>query len=124
MPFDGVEVSEVTERLVIGRARIEAGWCRNHLHRSKWTWHGRRDYYCLLGSIYENLPPLDVVQSPRICCLLEGAIERLGYGHKSLLEFNDEVGRTQAEVLDVCDVAIAMSRGIPELLIFLRRKVA
>ncbi len=57
---------------------------------------------------------------------LEEAIERLGYGHKSLLEFNDEVGRTQAEVLEVCDVAIAMSAGahtVHVMPVFLRRKV-
>jgi hypothetical protein len=111
MPFDGLELSEVTERLLIGRARIKAGWCQHHLKRTKWTLRGRRVDYCLIGSIYEDLPyaisAVPVARSEKFLIL---AIE-MRCGRKSILDFNDAPGRTKAQVLEVLDVAIAMSRG-------------
>ena len=52
MPFDGVEILETTERLLVGRARIEAGWCQKVERRSiTWASIGRRVEYCLIGAL-------------------------------------------------------------------------
>jgi len=108
MPFDGAEISEVTELLVIGRARIEAGWCQKKDRCNKWSMRGYHVHYCLIGSILYDLPRIGLARAEE---LLKDAIERLGYSHKCLVTFNDAWGRTQDQVIEVCDVAIAISRG-------------
>jgi hypothetical protein len=114
VPFDGVELSQVTEQLLIGRARIEAGWCQHHLHRARWTWHGKHHDYCLMAAVLEHPGRWAMVIEPREMAgkLLAQAIVNLGYGNMQLTEFNDSPGRTKAQVLEVIDVAIAMSRGM------------
>ncbi len=107
MPFDGVEVSQVTERLVIGRARIEAGWCQNRMHR---TWGGRHSEYCLIGAVRVDLPGWGFGGPNMAVDLLQAAIVDLGYGQTEADEFNDSPGRTKAQVLEVIDLAIARSR--------------
>lgn len=112
MPFDGVEVSEVTERLLIGRARIEAGWCQNHLYRNRRTWRGRRPEYCLMAAVRLDLPGWSVGVPDMAAILLARAIVDLRYdGWSHVAEFNDFPGRTKAQILEVLDVAIAMARG-------------
>ncbi len=107
MPFDGVEVSEVTERLVIGRARIEAGWCQGHLYRTRWTLHGARPKYCLVGAVRGEPTTASVPNMALDLVII--AIRELGYGLIQPSIFNDT--HTKAEVLKVVDLAIAMSRG-------------
>jgi hypothetical protein len=112
MPFDGAEVSETTERLVIGRARIEAGWCQGHMQRNRWTLHGRCPEYCLIGAVRVDLPGWSLGACDMAADLLLAAINRSwGGGWTQTSEFNDSPGRTKAQVLEVLDVAIAMSRG-------------
>jgi hypothetical protein len=125
MPFDGfVENTEVTERLVIGRARIEAGWCQGSLHRytrytpTTWletTWLGRGSEYCLLGAVTSDVEKQIRVNDdpafPQAFRLITAALAQLGYDSMQITEFNDHPRRTKAEVLEVIDLAIAMSRG-------------
>ena len=113
MPFDGVEISEVTERLVIGRARIEAGWCQGHLYLNRWSWYGRSREYCLIGAVRVDLPGWSIGGPDAAADLLTLAIIKLGYGTGiwPVSAFNDSPVRTKAQVLDVVDLAIAMSRG-------------
>jgi hypothetical protein len=112
MPFDGVELSQVTEQLLIGRVRIKAGWCQYHLHRVRWTWHGKHHDYCLMAAVLEDPGRWAMTTRDMAGKLLAKAIVDLGYGHMQLAEFNDSPGRTKSEVLDVLDLAIAMSRGM------------
>lgn len=111
MPFDGfVENTQVTDRLLIGRARIKAGWCQQHLHLTRWTWLGRRDEYCVVGAVnLEHRPHRDI--GDVALGLIVAAQAELGYGRIEPMVFNDARGRTKAQVLEVLDVAIAMSRG-------------
>ena len=66
-----------------------------------------------MGALLEN-PKLDIAIEPRAMAgkLLAQAIVDLGYGHMQLTEFNDSPRRTKSEVLNVIDLAIAMSRGM------------
>jgi hypothetical protein len=107
MPFDGVEVSQVTERLIIGRARIEAGWCQGALNRLRFDWRGWHHEYCLVGAVRGDWTQ-DHTRKSAIR-LMARAICDLGYGKMQPSVFNDS--HTKAQVLEVCDVAIAMSRG-------------
>ena len=112
MPFDGfVENTQVTDRLVIGRARIKAGWCQKHLHLTRWSWqHGKYHEYCVLGAM--GLDFSRPHPERRIALdLIVAAQAELGYGQMQAAEFNDHPLRTKAQVLEVIDVAIAMSRG-------------
>ena|ERR1700731_731729 len=112
MPFDGfVENTQVTERLVIGRARIEAGWCQGHLSRSRWSWRVGKYYeYCLVGAVRKGLPGWHPELPDMVYDLIQAAIAYLGYGGLPHV-FNDSTERTKAQVLEVLDLAIAMSRG-------------
>jgi hypothetical protein len=106
MPFDGVGSSEVTERLIIGRARIEAGWCQGKMHRHRWTMRGRRHEYCLVGAL-RGAPTADPVPNMALRLVIR-TIFHLGYGWMQPAAFNDT--HTKAQVLDVLDVAIVMSQ--------------
>ncbi len=113
MPFDGVEVSEVMERLVIGRARIEAGWCQGRMYHTRRIMRGMHREYCMMGAVWVDLEGWSPGRPDMVFDLLVAAIAALGYGRIPPVEFNDSPGRTKAEVIDVCDVAIAMLRGEP-----------
>ncbi len=120
MPFDGVGMPEVTERLVLGRSRIKAGWCQGSLNAYRLTWQGWRHEYCLVGAMLASAAQdhastvmlasaaQDHVTAESIK-FVKRAIGDLGYGRIHPAEFNDS--HSQAQVLEVCDVAIAMSQG-------------
>jgi hypothetical protein len=102
MPFDGVELPQVTEALIAARARLERGWCQGQSHQRRWSWLGPRDHYCLTGA-FEKF-------TVQIAELLHAAVRDLGFADPhGLSKFNDT--HTKAEVLAVVDRAIAISRG-------------
>jgi hypothetical protein len=115
MPFDGfVEDTQVMDRLKIGRARIEAGWCQGQMHRARFVaWNSKRRHeYCLVGAVRLDHPDVvDLQAAARTEHLIAAAMIELGHSWNQLADFNDFPGRTKAEVLEVVDLAIAMSRG-------------
>ncbi len=101
MPLDGSSFqieSPVTQMLSYGRRRIELGWCQQSMRL--------RGSVCIIGSL-----PVDDFQTfTRAEGFILDAIDALGYSHRSVPEFNDDVGRTKGEILEVFNAAIALSK--------------
>jgi hypothetical protein len=97
MPFDGTKISQVTESLISGRRRLEAGWCQNTCQTRRWEWPGRVvESFCMIGA---GGDPESLLR----------AIRRLGYDPRDVPAFNDAPWRTKEEVLAVYDEAIGAS---------------
>ena len=88
MPFDGTELSPVTQALIKGKRRIEAGWCQ-HAGRA-------RGMVCAAVAIGDA--PIESV------LLFQRAI-----GTLHIADWNDAPGRTKEEVLAAYDLAISAS---------------
>jgi hypothetical protein len=97
MPFDGTQLSPVTQALIVGRDRIEAGWCQNRMLVRKYVWpRGFEVSVCMLAAGGD----------PEI---LLSAVADLGFTARSLPEFNDAPERTKGDVLAVYNRAIEIS---------------
>jgi hypothetical protein len=100
MPFDGANVetvSPVLQMLSDGRTRVELGWCQQSMRQ--------RGSVCMIGS----LVVADFDTFTQAEGLVLTAIHTLGYDHRSIPEFNDDLDRTKEEVLEVFDTAIYLS---------------
>jgi len=88
MPFDGTELSPVTQALIVGRRKIELGWCQGA---------GRvRGSVCAAVAISE---------APAEAVLL---LQRI-VGTPYIADWNDVPGRTKDEILAAYDRAITLS---------------
>lgn len=90
MPLDDSQLDEVTKLLIEGRERIEQGWCQ---------YATRKDgAVCMVGAIYTTVDNTycDAVRR------LQRVIDMV-----DIVVWNDAPGRTQDEVLDAFDKAIA-----------------
>jgi len=100
MPFDGskyLTTSPLTDMLVEARQQLDQGWCQ---HRAR-----QRGSACMIGSL--AIADYDVfVEAERV---LLDAIRDLGHPQASVVAFNDALGRTKQQVLDVYDRAIRRS---------------
>jgi len=115
MPFDNpeveVELNDVTLLLIAGRQRIEQGWVQK-----KYEEDGS---YCALGAIgiRGNKVLTERVQDSCISFLYKfiphaARVPRYGLIHSPEPQvgiYNDAPGRTQSEILDLFDRAIADS---------------
>lgn len=100
MPFDGsryVQGSAVTRMLVESRGQVEQGWCQQAARQ--------RGAVCMIGSFTIEDFALFVEAED----LLLQAIASVGYPHPTVVQFNDDAGRTKQQVLDVYDRAIERS---------------
>jgi hypothetical protein len=100
MPFDGsksLTTSPLTHMLVDARRQLDRGWCQ---HRAR-----QRGSTCMVGSL--AISDYDAfVAAER---LLLDAIRDLGHPQTSVVAFNDALGRTKQQVLQVYDRAIHRS---------------
>ena len=101
MPFDGTSfetVSPVTQMLIDGRETVQLGWCQQNMRQ--------RGSVCMIGSL--TVADFDTFTQAE--GLVLRAIQSLGYAHRSVPKFNDDVNRTKEEVLTVFDTAIELSK--------------
>lgn len=103
---------EVIETLEQASKLIAAGWCQGVGHRiDHQEVEGRivaTDQYCMVGAIAQGWRG-----SPEGYSDASDLVERLvrdQFG-TSVVNFNDDPGRTQAEVLDVFQTALDRARG-------------
>lgn len=102
-------MSDAANRLREARKLIERGWCQDHYAE---TASGRECHWlddvaakwCILGAINHANGCLLFSSEPEI--ILSGAV-----GRQPLGAWNDEPGRTQAEVLAAFDKAIALAES-------------
>ena len=103
MPLDSstyFTTSPLTQMLVEGRKQLDQGWCQ---HRTR-----QRGATCMIGSL--AISDYDMfIEGER---LLLDAIRELGHRQASVAAFNDALGRTKLQVLEVYDHAIERSRTI------------
>ena len=91
-------LNEVQMALIMGRKRIEAGWCQHNwvVERSflwrKWT------QMCAVQAVGANTPA---------AAALDRAARSFGY--QSAIRFNDAPWRKKREILGMFDLAIATS---------------
>jgi hypothetical protein len=88
MPFDGTQLSPVTQALIAGRRRIEEGWCQGAMRT--------REGVCAVGAISYNPKAVEVLY-------------RAFGGRSSIPRWNDTPGRSREDVLALYDRAIALS---------------
>lgn len=99
----------VSQILQAARAKIAAGWCQGVQHREVDS-NGHREY-CLYGAI-EEATRLSMEGRPRavkvLCSHLPEPYRRhsRAYPCRAIWEYNDALGRTQAEVLSLLDAAL------------------
>jgi hypothetical protein len=107
MPFDGQNyetVPPVTQMMMLGRQKLEGGWCQHMLRRN--------GYVCMVGSLTLTDLKMDAVAQK----FMYEAIREYGYSHSTIEEFNDDKNRTKEQVLEVYDRAIELSMlGRPRL---------
>lgn len=96
MPFDGTHWP-VTETLIEGRHRVEAGWCQGAART--------RDGVCIIGSLHDAPNHETYIAASQ---RLLAAVKQTGFARGGLPEFNDYPGRTQEEILAVFDDAIGV----------------
>ena len=98
----------VVEILESGRARIEKGWCRN-----VYVWPGDPPRFCaygaLLGSIEAVRADRYTRQHPEASEVLLAALREIA-GDCLIFDWNDDLMRTQADVLALYDRAIAKAK--------------
>jgi hypothetical protein len=88
MPFDGTQLSPVTQALIAGRRRIEEGWCQGSMRT--------REGVCAIGAISYNPKAIEVLYR--------------AFGEDRYIpKWNDAPGRSKEEVLALYDRAIALS---------------
>jgi hypothetical protein len=109
MPLDGTTYTDpVTDLLLTGRARIERRWIKNDWERERRSWlppfRKRVVGYCLASAV--DLDP------DALAPLLHAIGAPFG-DEDDIADWNDEPGRTRAEVLAVIDQAIAWRRAAP-----------
>ena len=100
MPFDGANsqiLSPVTHMLIEGRDRVQNGWSQRAMRR--------RGSVCMIGSLTVTDYEVFAIAEK----LMLQAIHELGYAHSSVVAFNDDLRRTKGQVLEVYDMAIALS---------------
>ena len=100
MPFDGTDyqiLSPVTHMLIDGRQRVQNGWSQRIMRQ--------RGSVCMIGSL--TITDYEVFAIAEK--LILEAIRELGYAYSSVVAFNDDLGRTKEQVLEVYDIAIASS---------------
>lgn len=87
----------VIEALTEARNLVAAGWTQGRFRKP-----GSPVSFCASGALYEVVGIFD-------SDLVRKALERaLPEGYEYLVDFNDEPGRTQAEVVALFDLAIEM----------------
>ncbi len=92
-------MSTVKELLIEGRARIEQGWCQGQS-----MVRGAPPSFCMLGAI--DSTRIDYVPACIEARLLLTRVVLQKHGINDVIRFNDMLGRTQADVLEVYDMAI------------------
>lgn len=105
--------SEVVMRLREGRARIEQGWCQGQYWRQMFGEDGQEyRQFCALGGLGYRTGSSRKQQQSAVLLWAEQALARalftLDRDALSVAVWNDSVGRTQAEVLALYDLAIEM----------------
>jgi len=102
-------VPDVTLRLIDARQKLQNGWTRGAF---KYKWSSGRVSYCILGALGYS-PDRDAARQLFSDMEATGLIRAILPKHVPINIWNDEKGRTQAEVLSVMDKAIArsMNRG-------------
>ena len=92
MPFDPVQLDDVTKLLIEGRERIERGWCKYNLQLG--------NAVCALGAIgWGERPSETKIEARR---RLSAAV-----GTDRIPHWNDAPERTKQDILDAFDAAIA-----------------
>jgi len=100
MPFDGANyqiLSPVTHMLIDGRQRVQNGWSQRAMRQ--------RGSVCMIGSL--TITDYEVFAIAEK--LMLEAIHELRYTYSSVVAFNDDLRRTKEQVLEVYDIAIALS---------------
>lgn len=87
MPFDGTELSPITQALIRGRQRIEAGWCQRAMRT--------REGVCAVAAVSFHADALRMLQR--------------ALGRDGVPVWNDAPTRTKDDVLCLYDRAIALS---------------
>lgn len=101
MPFDGANyevTSPVTQMLIEGKDRVQSGWCQQTMRQ--------RGSVCIIGSL--RIRDFDAFLEAE--GVLLNAVNLLGYPQRTVRDFNDDMSRTKAQILEVYDKAIELSK--------------
>ncbi|HZT90336.1 MAG TPA: hypothetical protein VFA12_20515 [Stellaceae bacterium] len=123
MPFDGIDselryLADAVEVLREARAKLAEGWCQNYacikLRRWQLLPFPRRmtSYrYCLVGAVLaiKSVQPREGFALWRFLQATGITVPPGEIPTPYLTAWNDQPGRTQAEVVDLCDKAIALA---------------
>ena len=114
-----VELNETTMVLIKARELLEKGWCKGALRIG--------DSYCMSGAIWYagggtaglDNPELHdrLIPTYGLVWVAIGAKTAHGIPRHSIPYWNDQLSRTKEDVLLVMDKAIALSMGVPELMV-------
>jgi len=103
----------VTDLLIAARARVKAGWCKGRWTRRRLTIHGWQQQYCMLGALGTVAVSGTAAELSLYAPAhrhLHSAMRQLGYRYRTIPEFNDARHRSKGHVLEVCDLAIELSK--------------
>lgn len=111
---------QVNERLREARLKLERGWTREQYAKFddddelgySGDWEKRAVGFCMIGALYaaQSVSPMQGhLDGVGYCArnALDRCIKKATGRDMGTLNFNDAAGRTQAEVLEVFDCAIA-----------------
>ncbi len=93
--------STTKDILVAARGLVAHGWCQGHAYRQA------QDEYCALGAVNNvGVTAQNLCRHMEARELLKNAVSKRNFGDRDVVRFNDALGRTQADVLEVFDMAI------------------
>lgn len=107
MPYDGTGLSETTKVLLEARRLVEEGWCQG-------AYEDATGRVCLQRALYLGLLASDSRLTPGMTAF-DRVVKLLPLPSpgrpRQIQDWNDAPGRTQTEVLELLDLAIADSES-------------